>query len=297
MFMKIRVFLPIVLVASVGRVSSQTADSVDVVTSHVFFCVDSVTYENLLKHDFIAKAFAYTSESSSKTLADSWTGKYIMGRQSYIEVFAANGNATHPQLGDKFGDAGLVFRTKKPGDIYEIDARIKAEKRGTHLELMKYESNGKIIPFNYNLYLSNAALQETFRPYVEEFTEEFLKLGGFSEGEIKAGITEEEFREKRRGKKYEKLYDNIEKIELSLTREEFTYLAETLKYFGFSQSGYRFTNKGLEILCSLQQNRSYKIKAIHFTLLNATEDITIEISKTLTFTASGTKASFQFNYQ
>ena len=102
---------------------------------------------------------------------------------------------------------------------------------------MEYESDGKIIPFNYNLYLANADLQETFRPYVEEFTVDFLKLCGFNESEIKAGITEEQFREKRRGKKYEKLYDNIEKIELTLTDEEFEYLAADIEIFWFFPNG------------------------------------------------------------
>lgn len=286
----------ILLAASFGRSRSQTGDSVKVVISHIFFCIDSVTYQNLFDHDFIARKFANSSESSSKTLTDSWTGKYLNGRQSYIEVFSVNDNKTQPQLGDKFGDIGIVFRTKKPGDIHKIDDMVKADKQDTRLELMKYESDQKIISFNYNLYLSNSGLQEIFRPYVEEFTGEFLKLCGFTESEIRAGITEEQFREKRRGKKYEKLYDNIEKIELTLTREEFDYLAESLTYFGFSQTGNRFTNGALEIICTLQQNRRYKLKAIHFTLLSRTEDINIEISKNLTFKANGTKASFVFNY-
>jgi hypothetical protein len=295
--MKIGILLAILLVACFGRAGSQTSDSIKVVISHIFFCIDSISYGNLFKHEFIAKIFAYTSESSSKTLTDTWTGKYLRGRQSYIEVFAANFRVTLPQLGDKFGDAGLVFRTRKPGDINKINALIKADKRDTHFKLMEYEADGKIIPFNQNLYLANAALQETFRPYVEEFTIDFLKLCGFSESEIKTGITEQQFREKRRGKKYEKLYDNIEKIELTLTDEEFTYLAEMLKYSGFSQIGHRFTNNRLEIICTVQQNRKYKLRAIHFTLLDDTEDITIEISKNLTFRASGANASFQFNYQ
>ncbi len=79
-------------------------------------------------------------------------------------------------LGDKFGDVGIVFRTKKSGDLDKINSLIKADQRDNHLKLMEYESDGKIIPFNYNLYLANAALQETFRPYVEEFTVDFLKL-------------------------------------------------------------------------------------------------------------------------
>jgi hypothetical protein len=294
--MKLKYLLTILMVACFGQSSGQTNDSAKVVISHVFFCIDSVSYQNLFNYEFIAKLFAYANESSNKTLTDSWTAKYLMGRQSYIEVFADKYKAANPELGDKFGDVGIVFRTKKPNDIHKIDARIKAGKRDTHLELMKFESDGKVIPFNYNLYLPNVHLQEVFRPYVEEFTTEFLKLRGFSESEINAGITEEQFREKRRGKKYEKLYDNIEKIELTLTAEEFQYLAESLKYFGFLQTKNRFTNGGLEIITSVQQNRKYKLKAIRFGLLNDTENIDLRISKNLTFKANGRSASFEFNY-
>jgi hypothetical protein len=294
--MKIRVFITLLFVACFGQLFGQAKDSVTVVVSHIFFCIDSITYQNLFHHEFIAKVFANTRELSSKTLTDSYTGKYLMGRQSYIEVFKPDYKEGKPEHGDKFGDVGLVFRTTKP-QINKIDQLIRADKKDANLKILEYEDSGKIIPFNQNLYLSNAELQETFRPYLEEFTVEFLKLCGFNESEIKSGITEEQFREKRRGKKYEKLYDNIEKVELTLTEKEFEYLAETLKYFGFAQTGHRFTNNNLEIICSIQNKRKYKLKAIHFTLLSKTDDITVEVSKNLTFKASGTKASFEFNYQ
>jgi len=294
--MKIRVFITLLFVACSEHLFSQPKDSVTVVVSHIFFCIDSITYQNLFHHEFIAKVFANTRELSSKTLTDSYTGKYLMGRQSYIEVFEPDYKEGKPELGDKFGDVGLVFRTKKT-NIHEIDQLIKADEKDGNLKLVEYEDSGKIIPFNQNLYLSNTELQETFRPYVEEFTADFLKLRGFNDSEIKSGITEEQFRERRTGKKYEKLYDNIEKVELTLTDKEFEYLAETLKYFGFSQAGHKFTNNSLRIICSIQNKRKYKLKAIHFTLLNRTDDITIEVSKNLTFRASARKASFEFNYQ
>jgi len=275
---------------------AQSRDSAKVVISHIFFCVDSITYQNLFNDDFIAKVFANARELSSKTLTESWTGKYLNGRRSYIEVFAPDYKKVKPELGDKFGDVSLVFRTKKPGGINEINELMRADKRETDLKLMEYEDSGKIISFNQNLHMSNVELQETFRPYVEEFTVEFLRLCGFNEDEIKSGISEEQFRERRRGKKYEKLYDNIEKIELILTRDEFEYLAQTLKYLNFSQTGHRFTINDLEISCSVRQNRIYKLKAIYFRLLNKTEKINIEISKNLTFKARGLKASFHFNY-
>jgi len=296
--MKIAALLTLVLVARFGQLFGQTGDSVKVDINHIFFCIDSITYQNLFKHEFIAKTFADTREATNKTLTDSWTGKYLFGRDSYIEVFASNSSKdSSAQLGDKFGDVGIVFKTKIPGDIHKINLLIKANKRDTHLKINESEFDGKIIAFNYNLFLSKAELQESFRPYVEEKTMDFLKFCGFSESEIKSEITAEQFRERIRGKKFDKLYDNIEKIELTLADEEFKYLAETLKYFGFSQMGDRFFNNKLEITCSIQQNRKWKLKAIHFTLLNKTDDINIAVSRNLTFRASGTKASFQFNYE
>ena len=40
----------------------------------------------------------------------------------------------------------------------------------------------------------------------------------------------------------------------------------------------------------------FKLKAIHFTLLNKTEKIKIEINKNLTFKANGVRGSFEFSY-
>lgn len=296
--MKIRSLITILCIAFSGQLIGQPNDSLNVVINHIFFCIDSATYENLFKHDFIRNIFANTSETSVKTLNDSWTGKYLMGRQSYIEVFASNSyKGKNPQLGDKFGDLGIAFKTMKPGDINKIDTLIKADKKNTRLKLNEYESDGNIIPFTYNLYLVNDELEETFRPYADEKTTECLKFAGFNESEINSGITEEQFREKIRGKKYEKLFDNIEKIELILTNKEFEYLAETLKYFGFSQTHHQFTNDQIEISCSIQDDRKYKLKAIYFTLLSSTDNsISIEVSSHLLFRANGKKASFEFKY-
>ncbi len=97
--MKIRVLLTILLVGGFEQLHGQTNDSVKVDISHIFFCIDSVTYKNLFEHEFLAKVFANASESSSKTLTDSWTGKYLNGRQSYVEVFPSNYNVTNVQLG------------------------------------------------------------------------------------------------------------------------------------------------------------------------------------------------------
>src|SRR5919108_6576542 len=115
--MMIRVLLTVLLVSCLGQLIGQTSDSTQVDINHIFFCVDAATYENLLKNEFIAKVFADTRELSNKTLTDSWTGKYLTGRDSYIEVFAPKSDSVpNHTLGDKFGDLGIVFKTKIVGE-------------------------------------------------------------------------------------------------------------------------------------------------------------------------------------
>ena len=146
--MKIKVLLAIALIACFGQLIGQTTDSIKVDINHIFFCVDSITYKNLFKHEFIEKVFANTRESSSKTLTDAWTGKYLFGRDSYIEVFASNSDKeTDPELGDKFGDVGIVFKTKKLGDIHKINLLIHTNNQDTHLQLNEYESGRKNYSF------------------------------------------------------------------------------------------------------------------------------------------------------
>jgi Family of unknown function (DUF5829) len=112
--MRTNILFIILSIASLGRVRSQTNDSVKIVISHVFFCIDSLSYQNLLHYDFIADAFADCRESSGKTLTDSWTGKYLNGRQSYIEVFEVNDKKAQPDLGDKFGVQASLSGLKNP---------------------------------------------------------------------------------------------------------------------------------------------------------------------------------------
>jgi len=147
---KIKIVFTILLIAWFGKKGiCQPADSITVDFNHIFFCIDSVSYDNLFKHEFLGKIFANARELTNKTVTDSWTGKYIMGRQSYVEVFASNSyKGTNPQLGDKFGDLGIVFKTKKPGDIKKIDEQIKNNKRATDLKLNEIESHGKTVPFS-----------------------------------------------------------------------------------------------------------------------------------------------------
>src|SRR6188768_3701368 len=134
-----RFLLTIIFIAFFQKLISQAIDSIKVDINHIFFCIDSVSYENLLKHEFLAKTFANTRELSSKTLTDSYTGKYIFGRNSYIEIFASNSyKGSSPQLGDKFGDVSVVFKTAKWGDLDKINSLISSDKKSFRFEPTQY---------------------------------------------------------------------------------------------------------------------------------------------------------------
>lgn len=276
---------------------SQCEGQNNVDINHIFFCVDSTTYNKLFENETITQLLANTRESSTKTLTESWTGKYIFGRNSFIEIFSEGSYAGgEPSLGDKFADLGIAFKTKILGDIEILKEKMEVEHIPKHFETTEFESNGKYIKWNHILFINNPSIQNNFRPYVEEKAKDFLLMRGFSEQDISKELTEEVYREKLRGKKYDKLFDTIEKIKLLITREEFTYLSETLKLFGFSQKGNKFTDGRCEVTCKIEPERKFRVKEIQIHLLDKIEKTHIKISDHLDFKANKYSGRFIFKY-
>lgn len=265
--------------------------------NHIFFTVDSLTYNELLKDEFLTKVLANTREFSSTTLADSWTGKYIYGKNSFIEVFSqAKVKNNNLQLGDKFSDLAIVFKTKKSGDMDKFKGLLDSLKVSTKFETTEFVSNGQIHKGNYILFIDRPLLHDNFRPYVEEKTKELLLSRGFTENEIIQEISEEKFREKLRGRKFDKLFDKIKGIDLKLTNNEFNYLAETLKYLGFLQRGHIFSNEELVIKCQINENSRFRIDRIEISLCDKITSKEIIISNHLTLLIQEKVAQFIFNY-
>lgn len=289
------VILIILGVSCFGQTYSQTKGLVEI--NHVFVTVDSTTYHELFRNDFLTNVLALTRESSSATKNDSWTGKYIYGRNAFLEFFsAAKVRNLDAQLGDRFADLGLAFKTRKSGDLDRLKRRMDSLKLPIHVETTEAEVEGKPYKWNHILFVDRPQLHDNFRPYVEEKTKDLLRLRGFTEEEISQELTEEAFRERVRGRKYTRLFDRIRSIQLNLTAEEFGYLGETLHGLGFSQKEHTFSNGELLIECSVSKEVRFRIRSIELSLSEHVVANQWRIGHHLTLITEGQVARFTFNY-
>lgn len=293
--MVVKCRLTVILVLCLGQAFSQTKGLVEI--NHVFFTVDSLTYSELFRNDFLTNALALTRESSSATKTDRWTGKYVYGRNAFLEFFSApKVRNPNPQLGDKFADLGMAFKTRKSGDIDKLKRLMDSLKLPVHFETTESELEGKPYRWNHILFIARPRIQDSFRPYVEEKTKDLLRLRGFTEEEISRELTEEMFREKVRGRKYARLFDRIRSLELNLTEEELVYLGQTLQCLGFSQKGYTFSDGELEIKYFISDNVRFRVRSIGLSLSEKVEPNQWRISEHLTLTTEGQLAALTFIY-
>lgn len=83
--------------------------------NHVYLVLDSATYNHLFDSAFIAQTIGKIKTSAVTTTNDSWSGKYLFGKNGYFEFFSDQG-----YKGASVGDCGLGFMTLKSGDIWTI---------------------------------------------------------------------------------------------------------------------------------------------------------------------------------
>src|SRR6476659_4370253 len=77
--------------------------------NHVYLVLDSVTYANIFRDSYLKDSMANCREDSVTTAGGSWFGKYMVGKNSYLEFFNTAGTG----LGLTEGSFGFGFITGK----------------------------------------------------------------------------------------------------------------------------------------------------------------------------------------
>lgn len=282
---------------------SHGQDTLTIDLNHLFLGVDSATYVNLIADSFIRDVFADTRKARPKIATAEWSNTSINGRDAFLEFHSPLKNdkpyfSPEDQFGDlggKFNDLGIVFKTKTTGDIDH--ARKQLENKGHKVKAItdEFEEKGQRMKWTTFLWIENPNIERTFRPIVEEKSYDFLKSRGFTDLEISKEITHENWRERIRNKKYDKLFDRITGIELNLSKPEFEYLAASLKEFSFGQDGTVLFDSNCFIRCNITEKPSaFRVSKIYLSLTRDSESKEITISETLRLRINGSAAVYEF---
>jgi hypothetical protein len=258
--------------------------------NHIYIVLDSITYNHLFDSTFIEQKIGNIKANSVTTTDDSWSGKYLLGKNSYFEFFSDKSFR-----GAKEGDCGLGFITSKSGDIRKIEEHWKqTSKDSLQADTTNTVADGKTQPWYYALYRASADSTELLTAWIMENTPEELKSVGFSDQEIQGEINWQQYAEKRNKKIFTKSFDHIQAVYLSLADKEYKNLKKSFIGFGLQQQDNMFFNDHVKIICSTEDKTSPILNKIEIELTETFEEHMIKVSDHLTVQVQGNKAIWTF---
>ncbi len=245
-------------------------EPVDVFLNHVYVVVDSTTYEDIASSKFIIHEFAdFIQATSSTEDEDSWTGTYLSGKKTYLEILNAaqrdNSNASF---------CGLGFCTETVNDIDNLKYLMR-EKVDCDVDvvLKKRKSADTVFPWFRQIVCKKFRQNYVLDTWILEYDKDYLKNMLPDAPSDSWGITREHY-----NKRYfdeERYLKDIISVTIALDRKNYEALINKFQIFGYDvvKDGVRTFCKGegveYEILpAALGQIGVQKIK---FSLLKPKE--------------------------
>jgi hypothetical protein len=227
--------------------------------NHLYVTLEPETLESITTSEFIAENFCTMSRDTVQADEESWTGIYLRGKHTYLELFAPNGAK---EL--KEGFSGIGFNTQQAGQINLINERLKslvAREIQPHLRIRQTEK-GKV-PWFYYLSITDSQ-REAFAPWLMEFHQDYLDYKGIKPS--KTGDFSRAAYMKTLDTKENSLFDDILEVHLNLTSSEHQDLGLLLQAFGYQSSCFEnittYRSNGLTLQVSETVNPIYRIHKI-----------------------------------
>jgi hypothetical protein len=112
--------------------------------NHLFVVLDPATYEALSSSDFIRNGFAgFEQRTTQAGSGESWSGTYLYGESTYIEIFKASEEAMFTE-----GNAGIGFCVEQAGGIEAVvralDINLESAEVSYYPRTMMTEDKGEV---------------------------------------------------------------------------------------------------------------------------------------------------------
>jgi Family of unknown function (DUF5829) len=266
--------------------------------NHLSVVIDDSTYKYLFDSLKFFEEFAKTSEQSVDAGSESWTGKYVRGKSNYLEIFRPGG-----AKGIKLGDLGIGLMTNKFGTIDSLQSYWTKTLDSVHVENMVITDSGKSTPWYTSVSIPNVdSLKIT--AWVMENAKEEMNYAGFSESELSGEIEFSEYSRRITAKlrnipvdsvKYDKLFDKVTSLDISLSNKELAYLKGFLLDIGFTEKDSSFSKEDFRITYSVTNSEHFLLNEIVFSLLKRMPKGRYAFRK-IVMIVDGDKAKMKFTY-
>ena len=237
-----------------------------VTLNHLYLYLDQATRDAIVASPLMRQEFAaLTVSTAAMDDGRQWTGAYLTGEQTYIELFCP---ADHGQ--EAVGDAGIALATEVEGDI-EL-ARLALAKAGTDypVQLLHRELEGVDVPWFWNLPLIAAAEDEPepFCAWIMEVERDYLARSGLHVAGAASGISRRAYNTLRFDPgRYLK---DVTEISLALPADQAALFGQQLCLLGFAataaEQGMTYHGPGIVLSVQPATGQRHGVIAIRLSL-------------------------------
>ncbi len=228
--------VPLLLFAQINivRPPEPTIAGAPVLLNHFYLVLDSQTFADIQKNDFLRKEFAPFESRRTIRTDRSYSGIYFYGTNTYFEFFDA---AEAAPRGMKEGDSGLAFGVENPNALDVLSSRTIPDIK-FHQTTITRQYGDDMLPWFYELEPVNFP----FRTFVMLYNPSFLsRWNPSSTATANTGVTRKEFLERYKSvleeKPKEPMLQDVAGITLALPSEIVQKLSRIYSAWGMRRRG------------------------------------------------------------
>ncbi|MET7482577.1 DUF5829 family protein [Streptomyces sp. NPDC005538] len=139
--------------------------------NHSYGVLDRETAD-AIEHSAYLREFAnFQVRTTTGTGGQTWTGRYLMGRETYLELFGVGDLAGQDGT---LGSAGLGLSTERDGDLATVTERLKDEGVADPIEFLQTRDFGDGVPVPWFDAILTASEYDAFGAWAMEYRPEYF---------------------------------------------------------------------------------------------------------------------------
>jgi len=139
--------------------------------NHSYGVLDRETADAIEHSDYLREFANFEVRTTTGTGGQTWTGRYLMGRESYLELFGVGDLAGQDGA---FGSAGLGLSTEQAGDLATVTERLKSEGVADPIEFLQTRDFGDGVPVPWFDAILTDTQYDAFGAWAMEYRPEYF---------------------------------------------------------------------------------------------------------------------------
>ncbi|WP_405624183.1 DUF5829 family protein [Streptomyces sp. NBC_00076] len=139
--------------------------------NHSYGVLDRETADAIEHSDYLRDFASFQVRTTTGTGGQTWTGRYLTGRETYLELFGVGDLAGQDGT---LGSAGLGLSTERAGDLATVTERLKDEGVADPVEFLQTRDFGDGVPVPWFDAILTTTEYDAFGAWAMEYRPEYF---------------------------------------------------------------------------------------------------------------------------